>query len=197
MPPETPGPAPRDDPYRYRRGWSATARVSASNRVRATVEQESGLVAVCEAAAEVVREIMVARSVSVLLMDESGYREIVNAGELNPDDVRFPTGERYPLSRYPLASARLLAREGYISADATLDVVKERAKPMHNATVGCFMGVPIVAVGEVRGELYLTRGIGEPVFTPEDLEINSDFATQLGTRIPALLQEIRRTQPDW
>jgi len=195
MPPEPPGPP--DDPYRYRRGWSETARLSASKRVRATVEQNSDLVTVCEATAEVVREIMVARSVSVLLIDETGYREIVNVGKLDPGDVRFPAGERYPLSTYPLASARLLARKGYISADGTLDVVQERAKSTESPTVGCFMGVPIVAVGQVRGELYLTRGKGKPVFTPEDLEITSDFATQLGTRIPALLKEIRQTHPDW
>ena len=195
MPPGTP--RPPDEPYRYRRGWSATARLNASNRVRATVEQNSDLVTVCEATAEVVREILVARSVSVLLIDETGYREIVNVGALEPGDVRFPVGERYPLSTYPLASARLLARKGYISADGTLDVVRERAKPAEGSKVGCFMGVPIVALGEVRGELYLTRGKGKPVFTPEDLEITGDFATQLGTRIPAMLKQIRESRPDW
>jgi hypothetical protein len=39
----------------------------------------------------------------------------------------------------------------------------------------------------VYGELFLTRGGGEPEFTHEDLELAMDLGTVLGSRIPTVL----------
>jgi len=52
---------------------------------------------------------------------------------------------------------------------------------------GCFLGVPVVAAGEVRGELYLAREADAPVFTNEDVDAARDLATLYGAVLPTLL----------
>ena len=186
------------EPYRYRRGWSSGARIAATNLLRDAIETAEGLVGVCEAAGEVVLGAMAAETVTVTVLDDDNttYRDIVNVGELLPEEVRYPATP-YPASRYPLATERLLARDGYISADGLLDVVQERLSEAERAMLRCFMGVPIESAGTVLGELYLRRGRQAPVFTPEDLDFTRDLATQLGTRLPDLLKEMRVANPEW
>jgi GAF domain-containing protein len=53
--------------------------------------------------------------------------------------------------------------------------------------VSGFMGVPIVAAGEVRGEVFATRRATEPSFTSDDVSVARDLATELGTAFPDLL----------
>ena len=187
----------RDDPYRYRQGWSASARLTASQRVREAVQQGSDLLEVAEHTAGIIREILVAARVSFTLMDEVEFRDLVNVGDLYQDQVRFPTHQTYPTSTYPAATARLLAHEGYISTSSGLDVIREYIETSTRPIVGCFMGVPIAAAGEVMGELFALRSPEAPPFLPEDLEVATDFATQFGTRLPALIAARSASDPSW
>ena len=43
--------------------------------------------------------------------------------------------------------------------------------------------------GEVRGEVFATRRASEPSFTPDDVSVARDLATELGTAFPTLLAE--------
>ncbi|HVQ87491.1 MAG TPA: GAF domain-containing protein [Actinomycetes bacterium] len=186
MPSRKPGRRQPPDPYLYRRAWSANTRDAASKRIRTVLDEASGLIPVAEAMGEAFLDIMVASAVSISLLDEDGYRDLVNVGKLGQGEVRFPN-ERYPISLYPAAAARLLARQGYISADGTLDLDADHPHLSAWAGVGCFMGVPIVAGAEVRGEVLMVRGKNNPVFSAEDLEVAGDLATQFGARLPELL----------
>ena len=56
------------------------------------------------------------------------------------------------------------------------------------------MGVPIVALGAVHGEVFLIRDEQSPVFTREDMELVADLATTLGARLPALLARYAQGQ---
>ncbi|MEO8329197.1 MAG: GAF domain-containing protein [Candidatus Nanopelagicales bacterium] len=179
---------PSKDPYRYRRAWSATARDAASKRIREVLDSTSALLPAVEAVGEAFAEVMVAKTVTITLLDDDGYWDLVNIGDLPPEEVRFPN-ERYPASLYPTATARLLAREGYISSDATMDVDAEHP---HNSAwlgVGSFMGVPIVAAAEMRGEILVTRGAEAPAFLLDDLAVAEDMATQFGALLPGLQKD--------
>jgi len=185
------------DRYRFRKGWSGTTRLAASQTLRAAMSAHDGLIAVSEAAAEALMEIFVANAASITLMDRVEYRDLVNVGKLDPDMVRFPEGPRYPTSSYPAATRRLLELEGYISTDTELDVVREYLEQSPYDRPGCFMGVPIVADGEVRGEVFFLRVPDLPSYTAEDLEVAYDLATQFGAQLPALLAAHAELHPDW
>jgi len=186
-----------DDPYRYRRGWSGRARLSATNRLRVVTEDKSGLLPVAEAAAEVIRKILVARRVSVTLLEGDEYRDLVNVGDLAPDQARFPKGQRYPTSDYPATTASLRVNRGYISTSGDLDVVREYIALSPRPTFGCFMGVPIIAFGAVQGEVFATRDPHDPVFLDEDMEVARDLATSFGTRLPDLVRQQHIDDPSW
>ncbi|HVQ88579.1 MAG TPA: hypothetical protein VMT88_10400 [Actinomycetes bacterium] len=192
-----PGVPNREDPYRYQRGWSPAARLWATQTVREVLAEASDLLGASEGFAEVVRECLNARSVSITLIEGDDFRDLVNVGRLAPDQVRFPVDQRYPLSSYPATTERLLSHEGYLSTSSSLEVVREYIAQSPRETVGCFMGLPIAALGEVRGELFAFRDPDVPVFLPADLDIARDLATQFGAQLPDLLQQQAFESPDW
>ena len=85
-------PKPKDI-YHELRGWTATDRLAASNKLRSAMRRDSGLKRAAEATAETIRELMVAKSVSIVLLDDRGYRDLVNVGQLARGEHRFPEDE--------------------------------------------------------------------------------------------------------
>jgi GAF domain-containing protein len=141
-------------------------------------------------AATTVAEIMAAASAHVTLIEGAFFRDLVNVGHLDPGQVTFPQDQVYGLDRFPAAAERLLSHRGYLSTD-DLAVVTEYLRHQPTAAPSSFMGVPIVARGQVFGELFLCRLPGEPEFTYEDLELAMDLGTVIGSRIPGV-EEIER-----
>ncbi len=181
-------PPSRSDQYKYRKSWGPSTRLSATNRIRAIVADEEGLNATSEAVAEEMMAMFVAEASSFSLLDESGYRDIVNVGKLAPGDKRFPDPNfRYPARDFPLSTELLLKGTGYISANAQSDLYKEYQGMWPQMPAGSFMGVPIVAAGNVSGEVYLARDAKRPPFSGEDLEVARDLATPYGSALPRLL----------
>lgn len=185
-----PGDSAVPEPYRYRMGWGAAARLSAAHKVRSAIASHSGLLDVSAAVAEEIQELFVASACSITLLDERGYRDLVNVGQLDPGDERFPADQPYSAVQFPLATKMLLEGGGYLSASASSALYKEFQAmwPYHPA--GSFLGVPIVAAGDVRGELYLARASDVPVFTSEDVDAARDLATLYGSALPRLLEEL-------
>ncbi|MCZ3388222.1 MAG: GAF domain-containing protein [Actinomycetia bacterium] len=170
--------------------------MQARARLREAIDEHSGLLDVVEATAVVICRELSARTVTVTLFEDDMYRDIVKVGDYDPAesiDVR----ERYPASHYPEATARLLAHQAYVSSDSTHDIHHEHLQIVPADLVSGFMGVPIVADGQVRGEVFATRKATEPPFTADDVEVARDLATQLGGRFPTLLAEHERANPDW
>jgi len=178
------------EPYKFRRAWSSGSRGEASKRVQTALESVGGLLSVTEALGEAFAEIMVASAVSVSLLDDDGYWDLVTVGNLGPGEVRFPN-ERYPTSYYPFAAERLLAREGYISTDGQLYIGEDHPHFENWAGVGSFMGVPVIANAEPRGQMLIVRDRSHPAFLPEDLQVATDLATHFGARLPNLLAEYK------
>jgi len=187
MTPEGDPPAPRAK--RYLKGWSPAARVSAATRVRAAIASHDGLLPVSEAFAEATLELFVASASSITLLDDRGYRDLVNVGKLDPGDVRFPDDDPYPVVKFPRSTQLLLEGGGYLSASNDNEIYREFSAMWPQMPDGCFLGVPVVAAGEVRGELYLAREAEAPVFTDEDVDAARDLATLFGAVLPQLLEQ--------
>ena len=144
--------------------------------------------ATSEALAEAFLQLFTAESCTVSLLDEGGYHDVVNVGKLAPHDQRFPDPDyRYPLEQFPLSTELLLARTGYLSVDTRSALYKVFQGMWPQMPAGSFMGVPIVARGTVRGEIYLARNVSQPGFTGEDVDVAKDLATTFGSALTGLL----------
>jgi GAF domain-containing protein len=151
-----------------------------------SIDQYEELVPLAHGAAAAVAELMAAASAHVTLIVGDQYCDIVNVGDLMSGQVTYPERQYYPLDSYPAATERLLSHRGYISSDE-LAVVDEYRVQTPYSVPASFMGVPIVAQGQVFGELFLTRSSDQPPFTQEDLELVMDLATVIGGRIPSVI----------
>jgi GAF domain-containing protein len=175
------------DVYRYRLGWGPAARAHAAQRVRDAIAAHSGLLETSAAVAEEVCELFMADACSITLLDDSGYRDLVNVGRTAPGEERFPSAGPYPAIQFPLATSMLLDGGGYLSSTSASALYQEFQAMWPQHPEGSFLGVPIVAAGVVRGELYLARSATLPVFTNEDVDAARDLATLYGTVLPTLL----------
>ena len=185
----SPGDPSVPGPYRYRMGWGATARRNAAQRVRAAIAGHEGLLEVSAAVAEEIQDLFVADACSITLLDDRGYRDLVNVGHLHPGDVRFPDEEPYSAVQFPLSTKMLLEGGGYLSSTASSALYQEYQAMWPQHPEGSFLGVPVVAAGQVRGELYLARTADVPVFTGEDVDAARDLATIYGAVLPQLLDD--------
>lgn len=176
------------DGERAARSWDATAKLAASNQLRSILDDEEGLRAVSEAAAEAVLRLMHAKAVSVVLLDDRGYRDVVNVGSLGPGEHRFPEDQPYPVGLYPVATTRLLAGEAYVTIGSSLETLASLQRRDAGSGIGHVMSIPVLHAEELWGELFLLRSINTPEFTTDDLDVACHLAAQFGTRLPVLLR---------
>lgn len=184
----------RPDPYAHRLAWGPSARMRARSRLRGAIDEKTGLLTVVEAAATVICEELAARTVTVTLLQGDYYRDLVKVGEYDAEEAVDPQ-DRFPVADYPEATARLMAHDAYVSSttaknnDNGHQLAQEHLQIVPPTRVSGFMGVPIVAEGEVRGEIFATRRASEPSFTSDDVSVARDLATELGFSFPTLLAD--------
>jgi GAF domain-containing protein len=176
------------DIYHELRGWTATDRLAASNRLRSAMQRDSGLKRAAEATAETICELMVAKSVSIVLLDDRGYRDLVNIGQLARGEHRFPEDEPSAANYYPAATARLLGGESYVTIGSARQLLAEYRSRAPGQNIGSVMGVPVMHAGEVWGEVFILRDAKAPGFTDPDLDVACELAAQFGTQLPVLLR---------
>ncbi len=180
-------PKPKDI-YHELRGWTATDRLAASNKLRSAMRRDSGLKRAAEATAETIRELMVAKSVSIVLLDDRGYRDLVNVGQLARGEHRFPEDEPSTANYYPAATARLLGGESYVTIGSARQMLADYRSRAPGQTIGSVMGVPVMRAGEVWGEVFILRDAKAPGFTDPDLDVACELAAQFGMQLPVLLR---------
>ena len=177
---------PQSAAARYHRGWFGTGRSDVIRHLVVSIDRYEELLPLAHGAALSIAEVMAAATAHVTLIVDDQYCDIVNVGDLAPGMVTYPEHQYYPLSDYPYATKCLLSHHGYLSSEASL-AAEEYARLSPYEVSSSFMGVPIVAQGQVFGELFLTRAKDQPPFTHEDLELVTDLATVMGGRIPSVV----------
>ncbi|GGO52170.1 sensor domain-containing diguanylate cyclase [Streptomyces daqingensis] len=143
---------------------------------------------------------------------------LVNVGKLAAGESEFPDDESYPVHDFPEITESLRERwrvEGKDEPHAWIETagdetasgetagggaagrairVHPRVEALRRRGRGCCVVAPIVLHGRAWGELYVARGVGEPVFDQSD----AHFATILAEIIAAgiaqneQLEEVRR-----
>jgi len=163
------------------------SRVESLVFARSAMANAVGLMPVAEAAAEAIRAIVPAMEVSISLLDGAYFWDLVFVSDRDLPYPRFPEDSRTPIADFPIATERVLSGKGYFSGDAADEAVLEYERQWSDVEVGAIMGVPIVALGGVHGEVFFVRDKGQPPFTRDDLDIVSEIASLFGARLPALL----------
>jgi len=176
------------DIYHQLRGWTATDRLAASNRLRSAMRRNAGLKKAAEATAETIREVMVAKSVSIVLLDDRGYRDLVNIGQLARGEYRFPEDEPSTANYYPAATARLLGGEAYVTIGSARQLLADYRKRAPGQGIGSVMAVPVMHADEVWGEIFMLRDAQAPGFTDADIDVACELAAQFGMQLPVLLR---------
>lgn len=156
--------------------------------VREAMGGTVGLLPVVEAAAQAVRELVGATSVRISLLDRDHYLDLVNVGVFSPDEKSHPGRGWYPTSHYPAAAKRLLTGEVYFSSNLSDPLVTEYQHVWTQYSIKAVMGVPIISLMRVVGQVFVMRDAQLPSpFSHFDVQVATEAAMTLGVRLPALL----------
>jgi hypothetical protein len=166
--------------------WTPARTEQALNMVRVAMSSATGLLPVAEAAAEAIAELMSSWETTITLIDGQEYWDIVDICEVPDGWPRFPDF-RYPLTSYPAGTERMMAGKGYVTGGAVDEVMLEFERQWPEVPVGSIMSIPIIALGEIHGEIFLVRRVGQALFTRDELDVGSELATLFGARLPALV----------
>lgn len=137
-------------------------------RLASLVTQSHDAMTTIEAVAETARDLLGAASLSISVRDDDGLAltTVVNVGDLGPDEVRWPSGERYHLATYPRAvEVQHLGRHHV----ALTHVDGPDADPAEVALLRRLgkaggLNAPIVVEGQLWGELWASRRADQPPF---------------------------------
>ena len=135
-------------------------------RVAAAAAGAHDLEEVLELAAEEALRAVGAASLSVSRWDreESLLRTLINVGELGPGEERFPRDESYAIVEHPQLERMLEQGQPYFNAvdDPAADPAAVRI--LRSLAKESDVGVPIVAEGEIWGEVWASTAAGQPAF---------------------------------
>lgn len=163
--------------------------------VRAAMSDAVGLLNVAAAAATAILELTASWEISITLLDQDDYWDIVDVSTVPSRGTRFPD-YRYPLTDFPAGTRELLAGRGYTGGPAVEEVLRSYAQEWPDVPVGSILSAPIIALGGVHGEIFLVRSPDRPPFTRAEQDVVTECATMLGARLPALVAAYRAQQAE-
>ncbi len=145
-------------------------------RLASLVTRSHDALGTIEAVAETARDLLGADSLSISSRDDDGrsLTTLVNVGDLGPDEVRWPTDERYDLATYPRTLEVLQAGRHRVALAHHDDPGSDPAERALLARLGkgSCLNAPIVVEGGLWGELYAARHVGRPRFDAYTAELS-------------------------
>ena len=133
--------------------------------------RSQSLSSLLEVAAEGARDALRASSVSVSRLEAASLtvRTIVNVGDLGPTEERWPADETYAVEGF--TNLALVVDELRTWTATLEDPASDFSELALLSELGkhASVGAPIVVDGQLWGELYATRAVGEPPFGTDDV----------------------------
>jgi diguanylate cyclase (GGDEF)-like protein len=169
----------------------ASVRLRALTDLARALARVHGFGEVITVAAEESREALGARVVSLseYVRATGQLRVLINHGDLQPQEERFPEEEWYAPSDFPHVVSEEYPRPWTLrSDDADADprrTASLRSRHRHSALIA-----PIFFAGQVWGELYAARTADQEPYTDADL----DFAATLAALVSAGLAQADRQE---
>ncbi len=146
-------------------------RIRSLARIARILGRSEALLQLLEQAAEEALTAIRASSVSVSRLEPGSMRvrTLVNVGELGPNEVRWPEDETYAMDEFvnlELVVDDLLTWSASLE-DPNCDPNERRL--LTALGKGSSIGAPIVVDGQLWGEFYATRKVGDPRFDDDDV----------------------------
>jgi diguanylate cyclase (GGDEF)-like protein len=183
VPPARALPAPGADSgdVLERLGRELRVLMSLSSRLAAT----SSLIELLDLAAEEACAALDSTSVSVSRWEAQAeiLRTVVNAGELGPGEQRLPTDEIYRLTEDDPLKQMLLEGRSYMGVVDDPDLLPIERTVLERLDRRSCLAVPIMLGDVAWGELWASRGHGEPDFDEHDLRLLGAIAGQLAAAV--------------
>ncbi len=184
------------EPVPLRRGkdWTTEARLQAANQLKARLGEQASVVGVAEAGADYVRELLNARTVTIIALKHGKYFDLVNVGYIPRGNHRYPSSRGYPTWEYPLATKKLAVSGGYFTTDPQDPHFEEYVRVWDDPDVTSIMGVGIVSDGQLSGEIFHTRDSTQPPFDQNDVDLVRDLSTPFAAALVVAMG--RSTTPE-
>lgn len=144
-----------------------------------------------EIAAEEARGALYASSVSVSRLEPGtmNVRTIVNVGDLGPHEVRWPEDETYSMVEFVNLELVVDDLQTWAADVERPDCDPKELKLLRELGKGSSIGAPIIVDGQLWGEFYATRHVGEAVFDLDDIAYLEALIAILGGAISRSLRE--------
>lgn len=187
--PDPPRPRPSDLP--------AVSRLAAGNALRERLKNTAGLDGISAAAAAFIGDFFDADAAAITLLQGEWFRTLVTVGVQDPDEVRIPDGDTYPVKDFPNVTRLLRSGSGYVASVGNDGGVPESQKFLASYKKSTCVAAPISYQGEVVGEVFASRTRGRPYYTGHDLAALLDLARQIGYRIGPAVKAQNQVDPSW
>lgn len=144
-----------------------------------------------ELAAEEARKAIYASSVSVSRLEPGSMtvRTVVNVGDLGPDEVRWPEDETYTMDEFVNLELDVDDLQTWSASIEDPDCDPTEMKLLDQLGKGSSIGAPIIVDGQLWGEFYATRHVGEAGFDTDDIAYLEALIAILAGAISRSLRE--------
>ena len=163
--------------------WGPAAQSAAYSQLSASLLAVSSLRDIAEAGAEYLRELLKARTVSIIALRDEKYFDVVNVGCIPHDLVRYPANIGYPTWEYPLATKELERFGGYFTTSTDDPRFIEYVRVRDDPEVTSIMGVGLIHGVQLWGEIFYTRDGKRRAFDENDMILARDLGTALARRL--------------
>ncbi|GAB3680208.1 GGDEF domain-containing protein [Angustibacter aerolatus] len=171
---------PRTDDASSLRSLAAMARA---------LGRSERLLAMVELAAEEACVAMDAASVSISRVEPGigSVRTLINAGDLGPDEERWPTDEVYPVEAYAQLEAVVHDGRTLITSVTDPAAPAEELRILHALGKGSALQAAIAVDGQLWGEFYATRHVGVEAFSEQESAYAETLVAILGGAVSRAL----------
>ena len=172
--------------------WTPSARIRVAQQLSDRLTGLTDAVGLAECFADCVRDLLRARTVTIIALMDGKYFDIVNVGYIPPGNHRYPTSRGYPTWEYPLGTETLALTGGYYTTDLSDPHFEEYVRVWDDPEVTSVMGAGIFADDRLHGEVFITRDRKQPPFAGEDLALVRELEPSFG---PAFVAAMKHSSP--
>lgn len=128
-------------------------------------------------------------SIGCLEADDSQVRTIINAGDLGPEEDRWPRDEIYPLESFGRLSFSIHQMHSWVDSIDNPDCDPHERQLLEKLKKGSSLSTAIVVDGVSWGEFYATRHIGHRAFDSDAVAYAEVMVAILAAAISRWLRE--------
>jgi diguanylate cyclase (GGDEF)-like protein len=167
------------------------ARIRSLAVMARALGRSDSLLNLLEIAAEEARTALDASTASISRVEPGlmKIRTLLNVGQLGPDEERWPEDETYDLSYSPYLSLVLEEHRTWTASLDDPDSPEGEKDLLRRLGKASSLGSPVIVDGQLWGEFYATRPVGEDSFDDRDVAYIEALVAILSGSVSRALRE--------